>query len=277
MPFPTSGASAPLNQPPAQQPPAPPPVQQPPAPAPLPDLYVNQNGQSVMVQGSQLTGMPDTTQVHHNGQWTTLGSVRASLGLSSPQGSPGPLPQQQQGGWSQQPGPQCGASPFAGIEGASTPTARNPLLAGNGKYVLHVVSSTFNRGRDHNAQIIEADVLAAQAMGTDPITPEGARTTLYFKQNDSFLGNMKEIVIAASGFDEQGNPRPRDSQVTTAETDQFLNGDSPLVVGSLIYCEARNTTTRSGTPFTVYNFWPCKSAGTGEDGKPIPDFDSIPR
>lgn len=304
MPFPGHGATpAPTgaaDAPPPQQPPTqqggwgqqqtttpPPSPASAPAPAPdpipptsanLPDLYVNQNGQSVLIQGSQLANMPDTTQAHHNGQWTTLGAVRTSLGLTSAGGapSPGPAPQGQQGGWSQPSSPQGGASPFAGIDNAQTPTARNPYLA-PGKYVLHVVASTFNRGRDHNAQIIEVDILAADAMGPNPPTPEKVRATLYFKQNDSFLGNMKEIVIAASGFDANGNSRPRDSQITVAETEQWLNGEHPNIVGCLLYCEARETTTRSGTPFTVYNFWPCGSSGTGPDGKPTPDFASIPR
>lgn len=289
MPFPGHGApAAGAQQPPAasqqgawgQQPqaqgaPPPPAVTTPSAIPQIPDLYVNQNGQSVQIAGAQLAGMPDSTQVHHNGQWTTLGAVKQVLGIGGAP-SPGPAPQPQQGGWQQQPGPQGGASPYGGIDNSHTPTARNPYLA-PGKYVLHVVSSTFNRGRDHNAQIIEVDVLAAQASGPNPPTPENTRATLYFKQNDSFLGNMKEIVIAASGFDTNGQPRPRDSQVSSAEAEQWLNGENPAIIGCLIYCEARETTTRSGTPFTVYNFWPCKAAGTGPDGKPVPDFNSINR
>jgi hypothetical protein len=96
---------------------------------------------------------------------------------------------------------------------------------------------------------------------------------MIFKQNDSFLGNMKELAMAATGL----NPQDQSNVIDQPTIGATLNGANPAIIGKLLYVEARAVTTRDGRPFTRMNFWPCQSKGQHPDGTPIPDEDSIPR
>lgn len=276
MPFPGRGAAAqpPPQQPPAGAPPPPPGGQAPPAPPQpsIPDGWASIGGQVVQKTGAEIAQLPAGTQVCVDGQtWVDVATIAASAPQQAAQGggwgNRAPAQQQQatqRGGWGNRSAGNGGRGKYAGVSNAEVGMARNPYLP-EGEFIIRVVDSSFNQGRDHNAQIIEADVI----MG-DPNNFDGKRVTLYFKVNDSFLGNMKELVIAASGYDDQGNPRPREDHVTEEETEAMLDGEHPGIVGALLYVEARQIITRGGNPFTRYSFWPCVEDSTQEIGYRIP-------
>jgi len=194
-------------------------------------------------------------------------------GFQQPQPQP-----QQQGGFQpqQQPQPQQGGNPYGGVESAHASTPRNPYLS-EGDYVIEVISSTYNYGREHNAQIVEADIVLAGPRNPDTNLGYGTRVTVYFKHNTAFDSNIKELVIAASGFDQSGQPRPRDDFVSSEETNAMLNGPTPGITGRLLYVEARQARSREGREFTRYTFWPCASSGVDPSGRQVPDINSIPR
>lgn len=288
--FPNHGAARPTTTNQAPNPPQrgnPPPTSATNA-ATLPDTYADVNGQSVWMTGAELARMHPDTDIYIDEQWVKLSTLLGSQGGAGAPPAParkaggfggntqGHQGQARQGGsWGNGGSRQSSGSKYNGMEKAEVGAARNPYLP-EGKFVILVRDSHYNTGRQHNAQIIEADVKLGVDNQNNPLL-ENQRVTLYFKQNDSFLNNMKEIVIAASGFDPQGNPRPREDFVSEAEADEMLDGPSPLIVGRLLYVEGRQVSTSTGGTYTRYQFWPCPSLGEDASGDPIPDPDNIPR
>jgi hypothetical protein len=122
---------------------------------------------------------------------------------------------------------------------------------------------------------IEAKVLISSYDPNDPGThgcnKEGSHISICFPKNQSFTRNMKEFIIAASGFDPQGNPRPTDDTVTEAECAAAISEQQPFA-GAVIYVEARQVPTRTGGQFTATSFWPAR---IGPDGQV--DQSSLPR
>ena len=284
-------------QQPSQQPaggfnqPPPPPPQQPPRQEPQVVLQGQQQPQSL----SALNHLPDTTTAWEVGTpaWETLGQIRARHGSSSPQQTPPQqtpsqqtpsqqTPSQQapsQQGWggqqaagSQQRAPQYG-SPFAGIEQA-TFTHRNAYLE-PGRYVLRTKDLKYVSGRNGDFLFLEASVEVSTYNQADPTTHGcnqiGSIVSIGLKKNESFLSNVKKLMIALSGFDQAGNPRDPEDTVSQQEVNAAISDEQPYR-GALIYVEANRRQSREGNEFTFYDYWPCKANADG-----TPDLNSIPR
>lgn len=282
MPFPLGGtpANAAGSQP-ATPPPPPAGHQGPPPPPPvdntitLPDMYIlTDAGASspAPIPGQQLASMPDSTLVHHGGQWVTLGQAKQQL-LPPPipaacQGGVAPM---QQGRSQYAPGnygtphqqQTQGRSPFAGIESAEVGFKRLPYLAGHEQgyqYICRIMEIKYVAGRSSNNVFVEVEILESSYDPNNPIShhanPPGSKASMGIKQNDSFLRNMKELAIALSPPDAQGNWRPDTDVVTEAEMNNLTSDEQPAQ-GRLIYVTATNTTTTRGNPFTRFNFYAC--------------------
>lgn len=161
--------------------------------------------------------------------------------------------------------PAASRSPFAGVESAEV-YQRNAYIQ-DGDYILKVLSVIFKEGRNSNMVIIEADVIVSNYDPTSAPSAnhEGTRISTFINaKNDSFLSNVKEFIIAASGFDPSGNPRPLDDQVSADECEQAMGPDQPLA-GALLYVKAREIMTKSNTPFTRVAYHP---AALLPDGSP---------
>lgn len=161
--------------------------------------------------------------------------------------------------------------PFAGIEGATIFRRGNNMNAGT--YIARVSSAEFKHGRQKDMVIIEVMIITSSFTAEDPTThesnKEGSSATIFVNMNDSFLSNMKEIILAVSGFDQNGQPRPETDIVTKAETDAFVSAAQPFA-GALVYLEARLITTKTGSPFTRITWWPCPQHPDGS-----PDVDKL--
>lgn len=285
MPFAGRGQPAPTGAPPPTQPTTqqPPPPAQPAAPPPPaqvaapppPNVQVYLNGNTTQAYPlSNCQTMDPGTQAWCEGMavWGTLADVFAMHGAGQQAAAPVQQQTSQQPAYQQQ---QAGGGidPYAGASEAQVGGARNPFLQ-PGDYVVMVTHSEFKQARSGNMQILEAQVLLSQETqpGVAP-NPEGGTCSMIFKQNDSFLGNMKELAMAATGL----NPQDSSNVIDQPTIGATLNGANPGIIGKLLYVEARAVTTRDGRPFTRMNFWPCGIKGHHPDGTPIPDEDSIPR
>lgn len=191
-------------------------------------------------------------------RWGAANAQQQALPANQPQTSqPAPTPAAGRnwgGGARSQ--PVVSRSPFAGVESAEV-YQRNAYIQ-DGDYVLKILSVIFKEGRNSNMVIIEADVLVSNYDPTaaPQANHEGTRISTFINaKNDSFLSNVKEFIIAASGFDTSGNPRPLDDQVGADECEQAMGPDQPLA-GALLYVKAREVVTKAGTPFTRVNYHP---------------------
>jgi hypothetical protein len=177
-------------------------------------------------------------------------------------------PQQGRGNWNG--GQRRGGSAFSGIENAQVSPTRNPYIT-EGDYILEVTSCFLNSGQKGDALIVECLVHQSSGpmdqAGNPMFVVEGSPGTIYLKKNESFLSNCKALAIACMGFDEQGNPCPKDYPLTTAESEAILDGPEPFAVGKLLYVEARQQTSSKGAEYTRYSYWP---VAWGADGKPDP-------
>jgi hypothetical protein len=160
-------------------------------------------------------------------------------------------------------------SPFAGIENAQV-TQRNPYL-GEGNYILKIKDVIWKdtRGGDSMA-IIESEVVISSYDAQDPATSkhnrEGTTASICITYNDSFLSNRKEFIIAASGFDADGQPRSVDDVVSEEEAQGAFSGEagpSPYQ-GSYLYVVANDVPTRAGGIFTRKAFHPVKLDANGQ-------------
>lgn len=70
-------------------------------------------------------------------------------------------------------------------------------------------------------------------------------THMMMKKHDSFLGNVKAMLVAILGI-------PAD-QITEAEA-AMVCGDSQPLTGTVVEVNCRNITTRAGNPFTSANY-----------------------
>jgi hypothetical protein len=281
MPFPTSGAApatapAPSFQPPAaapgmpSAPPMAPPVIQAPA---LPDLWVPVNGQPAQLKPDQWLTMPPQTPAHRVdgiGGWQTIAKFlpAAAAAPSAPldraafQAPPqaGQLPQQAATG-----GPD--ASLFAGMESAQI--SRRGSFITEGDYILRLSSSEWKllRKSGKYSGVFEFVVAVSSYNAADPRThkalTEGTGTTVFIQKNDSFNGNMKEMILALSGFDKAGQPRPETDVVTPAEVAATFGPGQPFA-GAEIYCEARDRKTKEDKDFTNMNYWPIPKTADGK-------------
>jgi hypothetical protein len=135
-----------------------------------------------------------------------------------------------------------------------------------GEYVLRVSAVQWKEGRNSNMVIVETEVLASSYDATDPSTHEsnreGTHPSIFIKEGDAFLSNMKEFICAASGFDQAGNCRPFSSTVDEAEAAAILGPDQPMA-GAFVFVRAFEAKTRAGGTFTRINYLPVPVKGDG--------------
>jgi hypothetical protein len=276
-------------QPPAYQQPAPPAAPpQPPAAAapPLPKLWVVVNGQPVLQEPAQYMNLPPATQVHREdgiGGWQPLSKILPAA--PAPAAAP-PLNRTAYAppaGPTQLPQPVGGApdpSLFAGMESAQISRRGAFLTAGD--YILKLSSAEFkNLRKGGMAAICEWIVMVSSYRQDNPTThgciTEGSGVTTFIKKNDSFNGNMKELILALSGFDKSGQPRPETDQVTAQEVSRMLSPEQPFT-GQCIYVEARDRELKDkpGQFYTNLNYWPMPMKPDGVGGTTW-DFDRLAR
>ena len=254
MPFPHSQTtSAPTGAPPPpyQGPPPPPPPPPPPGPASGPDLWVISGGQTVQMTAAQYAGMPPHTSamsLDQSSGWKTL----ADFGVAA---TAAPA----QAGWSRGGGGGGGGggrkSAFNSVGGAQV-TRRLPYLS-EGDYIFCVHKMFYNEGRTSNAVICEGQVINSNNYGTSQALAEGSAATIYIGKNDAFDRNVKELILALSGFDAAGNPRPDDDYVPPEECEHWVSEANPAQ-GIMIYVRARVLPLKSDSTkaFTALNYWP---------------------
>jgi hypothetical protein len=286
MPFPGSKpALAPTGAPQTQAaPPAPPaaPTQsapQPPAaptpPAAARKFWVAINGQTMLKTDAECAQLPPATPAMTEDQSSGWSTIAALLGASA---APAPGAR----GAFTRPGTVAAAPAataqgagdvprglFAGVENAQVIRRGNYLNAGD--YIARLCSAEFKKGRSKNQVIIEVEILTSSYDANDPqkngCNQEGSRGTIFIQHNDSFTSNIKEIVLAVCGFDEQGKARDVTDMVTQEECDALISAAQPYA-GALVYLEARQITTKGGNPFTRISWWPCP---LNKDGTPDTD------
>ncbi len=280
--FPRTAATQTTPQPPA--PPAPPAghAPQPPAPPAPPaqatrKFWCSINGASVIKTEAEARALPSTTQAMPEDQvggWSTLAALLGAAPASTPaqtqpMGRPAfgqrTAPVQQQ-----QPAQQGGRGMFAGVENAEVIRRGNNINPGD--YICRVCQAEYKPGRTKTFVIIELEVLKSTYEDGDPARAacnrEGSRMTNFVLQNDSFASNVKEIVLAVSGFDAQGQPRDQHDTVTQAECEALVSPEQPFA-GAIVYIEAREVPTRAGGIFTRVSWWPCpiKADGTPDEDR----------
>lgn len=279
-----TSAPAPSPSAPAGAPPPPPafgaaPPPPPPVAAPGREVYVAVNGQSVLKTEAEARLMPPTTPALFKGEegggWKTIQQLFPAPAAPAvapahqvPYGAPG-----------QPAAPTAGsavpANIFAGVENAQVSRRGANITAGD--YVARLLSAEFKTGRNGNYIILE---MACVESSYDQARPEthgcnhqGSTFTIFIKQNDSFLGNLKEVILALSGFDDQGRPRDETEVVTQAECNALVSKEQPYA-GVLVYLEAREITTRQNKPFTRVNWWPCPIMKDAA-GNIVPDLNKL--
>ncbi len=154
---------------------------------------------------------------------------------------------------------------FAGVENADVIRRGNNIMAGD--YICKVCSSEFKAGRQKNYIITELEVIKGSYDPTSgpECNRDGSRMTNFVLQNDNYLSNIKEIILAVSGIDPAtGKGRDPDDVVTQAECEALISPEQPFA-GAMVYLEAREVPTKSGGIFTRVSWWPCPVLA---DGRP---------
>ena len=237
-------------------------------------LWVGINGQSVAKTDAEARSLPPTTpamfQDEQAGGWKTIGAILpASPAATQPAhrpayGAPG-QPQQPAGGTA------IPAGIFAGVEHAQV--MRRGSYVEPGDYVARLLSAEFKAGRKGNQIILELAVVTSSYDHARPETHgcnhEGSTMTAFIKQNDSFLGNIKEVILALSGFDDKGMPRDETDNVSQEECNALVSAEQPFK-GAMVYLEARAIKTKAGGDFTRVNWWPCPIKADGS-----PDLEKL--
>ena len=205
----------------------------------------------------------------HNqaGGWTTLAALLPAL-VAGAQPTSVPGGRAAFGGRApvQQPAVQQAAagSLFSKVEGAEVYRKGSYMEAGD--YIAKLVSAEVKQGRTKTMIILEVAILTSSYNPDVPekqgCNQEGSRATIFVQQNENFLSNVKEIMLAVSGFDPQGRARPEDDTVTQAECDALVAPEQHYA-GALVYLEARVITTKTGNPFTRISWWPCPQLADG--------------
>lgn len=280
MPFPTSKtATAPQMQaaPTSPAAPAPPVTQAAPMPPAVPvaarSFWVAVNGQSVLKPEAECLQLPPATPAMTQDQssgWSTIAALMgtpaaAPAGTRSAFARPGAAA-------AAVTAPVAGGMPkglFAGVENAEITRKGNNMNEGD--YVAKICSAEYKPGRSANFVIIEAEIITSSYDANDPAKQscnrEGSRATIFIKQNDSFAGNIKEIMLAVSGFGPDGKSRDVHDTVTQDECASLVAKEQPFT-GAMVYLEARNIKTKAGGDFTRISWWPCP---VNADGTPDTD------
>jgi hypothetical protein len=239
------------------------------------------------MEAAQYASLPPTTPamtLDQSSGWSTIAALAPQRAAPTPAPAPVAAGGLARGGAGQRQiasMPATGGAPaaglprglFAGVESAEVVRRGNNVNPGD--YVAKLCSAEFKQGRDANFVIIEVEMLVSSYDANDPAkiqcNPEGSRATIFIKKNDSFASNIKEVVLALSGFNEQGIARDVHDAVTQQECESLVSPDQPFT-GAMVYLEARAITTREGRPFTRISWWPCP---VRPDGKP--DLDRLMR
>jgi len=263
---PTQPAAPAYGQPPA--PPAPAAHQPPPPPvqAPEPQFWASVNGQSVPCAASALVNLPPGTMVMPQDQsrpWAPKETYAPTATHPAPPPAAGFGGRQAPAAGGAVAGVPRGA--FAGVENAEV-YQRNPNL-NEGKYIFELLEAEYKQLRAGGAAIIiEGRILVSTYDPNLPHTAqcnkEGTLVSIFVKQNDNFASNMKEIILALSGFDAAGNPRPMDDVVTAQECEELVAAGQ-VYKGRKVYLEATGITTKAGKPYTRVNWHPCPVDATG--------------
>lgn len=253
-------------------PPATPPVMAAPAPT-GPNLWVGVNGTPQLLAYAQYSTLsPSSMAMAENqiGGWKTLAdfmpaapTAGAPLGRAAFAPAPTPIQLPAQG----QAQSSANASAFAGIESATV--SRRGDFVKDGNYVLRLSAAEMRDLRSgKKAVILETLVIVSSY---DPANPahaechkEGDSVTIFINKNDSFNGNIKELMIALSGLNAQGQPRPDNDVVTAAEAVSLVSPQQPFA-GVLFYIEARTRPMKTdpNKSFTNINYWPMPLAADG--------------
>ncbi len=286
MPFPgrsSPAAAAPAFAPAPPAPPVPPmaPAAPPGPPAPAASarkFWCFINGASVLKPEAEARALPPTTQAQNedlSGGWQTLSAL---LGVgAAPAPAPAPAAAGGRAAFGQR--AQPAAAPvaqgvprgmFAGVENADVVRRGNNIAPGD--YICRVCSSEFKQGQTKNFVITELEVISSSYDESRPETHgsnrEGSRMTNFVQQNQNFASNIKEIILAVSGFDAAGKARDQDSTVTQEECEALVSAEQPFT-GAIVYLEARQGPTKNGGQYTRVNWWPCplKADGTPDHEK----------
>lgn len=283
MPWPgrTAPATSTVGAPPPPAPAPAGPTGGPPAPpAPAPSslkFWVSLNGASVLKTEAECRALPPTTPAmpeSQQGGWLTLAGLLPAGAPTAPAPAAGT-----RSAFGTRPAPQAaapapsGAAPaslFAGVESAEVYRRGNNMNEGN--YIAKVCSAEHKDGRTAQYVIFEVEILTSTYNANDPMysgcNREGTRATIFCKKNENFASNMKEIILALSGFDPQGLPRPEDDVVTKEECMAAIGPEQPFT-GAIVYIEARIVKTKAGGDFTRVSWWPCplKADGTPDEAR----------
>lgn len=295
MPFPRSGtaaapapAAAPAYAAPQSAPampgapamPSMPTMPQMPAAAPViePKFWVGINGVPLLHPLSALRTLPPTLQATNEANtdgWFTVGHYLAKHGQPAAVAAPQMAAPVQGGFAGRAAAPQQTAiapgNLFAGIENAQVYQKGSYYTPG--EYVAKITSHEYKKGRKADQLILETHILVSSYDPTDPASQEalreGTHATAFVARNDNWLSNCKEIIIAASGFDDKGSWRGHDDAVSQEEG-MALVGAEQAYAGALVYIEAKVIKTKAGGDFTRLNWWPMP---VDADGKP--DFNKL--
>jgi len=242
------------------------------AAAAYPDLWVSHNGGVVQMAHAQYAALPPETSAMPLDQlsgWKTLAVLAPAAA------APAHVPPAA-GGFAGRSAPTTAApasgvprGAFAGVEGAEVTRKGNNINEGD--YVVRICSAEYKTARTATFVIIEVEIIDSSYSETDPAKQgcnrEGSRATIFIKKNDSFANNIKEVLLAISGFDAQGDARDVHDQVSQAECEALVSAEQPYT-GVLVYLEARGVITKQNQPFTRVSWWPCPAL---PDGKPDHD------
>lgn len=269
MPF---GQSTPAVQPQAHTAPPPPPAGPgagaPPPPAPVhahdPVYWVSLNGVQTKVPLSQFGTLPPGTMAMPEDQSRPWAPKESYATPAPAQAAPAGFGGRTAAANPAAPGVPRGA--FAGVENAQV-YQRNANIT-PGDYVVEITEALYKNLRSgKNSVIIEGRVLVSSYNAANPNTlgcnKEGSDISVFVTQNDSFASNMKEIILALSGFDAAGNPRPLDDVVTSTECEALVAPEQAYT-GRKVFLQAREITTKAGNPYTRVQWHPCPIDGQGK-------------
>ncbi len=159
---------------------------------------------------------------------------------------------------------------FSGVENAKVHEGGGTRLT-DGDYVGIYREGKVQTTRDGRIlTFFEVEIIKSTFNTADPTShqciKEGQVVSVCLNRNDSFLGNFKEVVLAISGFDSQGNARPDESVVTEDESKAVV-GPEQRYVGAMVFLEVRTKPQKRDPTktFTYINWWPCPK---NPDGSP---------
>lgn len=136
----------------------------------------------------------------------------------------------------------------------------------DGMYVLEILNAQYKNGRQKDMVIVECTVITSTFdPQTSPATnKEGTKVSIFISKNDSFLGNIKSLIIAAWGFDADGNPCPLDQEVTEDDCNSLID-QRQAFAGVFIAVEAiTKPTSNNGGVYTHLNYFPVPLDAVGK-------------